>query len=234
MELIIGRTINGLGAAGIFQGAAIMLDEITHPLNKPWILASLGLLNAVVFGSGPIITGSIIDKVLWKWIFYINIPMGVAVVIAILLFFDVPNREAAAPPHYRRRPLYFGATLFSSKCAGRLSYIVATVFLTIFIIDALLAINWGGRKHFPLSFISSVIGILTGVFIVSIFISLRCYSMAYKNAPDDCWKFIVPLRIFRNRSLVSGMVFAVPINSGFWILLYYVSFSSANCLGLLR
>jgi len=105
-------------------------------------------VNSVVFGSGPIITGSIIDKVLWKWIFYVNIPIGVAVIVVIFLFFDVRKREMIAPPPYHGLALYFGATLFSSKRAGRLFYILATMLLIFSIINALLAINWGGRKYF--------------------------------------------------------------------------------------
>jgi len=191
------------------------------------LLASLGLWTTVVFASGPVITGAIIEKVLWKWIFYINNPIGGAVILAILHFFEVPKREVAAPPHYRGRPLYFGATLFSSKRTGRLFYIFATMFLIISIIAALLAINWGGRKYF--SSIGPMMGALTAVFIVSILLSLGNYFMTYRNArnaPSDCWKFIIPLRIFRNRSLVSGIIFAIPINSGFWVLLYYVRFYS--------
>jgi hypothetical protein len=183
-------------------------------------------VNSVVFGSGPIITGSIIDKVLWKWIFCVNIPIGVAVIVAILLFFDVPKREVIAPPPYRGLPLYFGATLFSSKRAGRLFYILATILLILSIIDALLAINWGGRKYF--SFVGSWIGILAGIFIVSVFFSLVGYFKAHRNSSNDRWIFIVPLRIFRNRSLVSGIIFAAPINSGFWVLLYYVRFSFSS------
>jgi MFS family permease len=225
-ELIIGRAINGLGAAGIFQGAAIILDDITHPSNKPWTFASIGLLRCVVFGSGPIITGSIIDKAFWKWIFYVNIPIGVAVIIAIFLFFEVRKDEVITPPHYRRRPLYYGATLFSSKSAGRLFYILATMLSIFSVIDALLAINWGGRKYF--SFVGPWIGILAGIFIISVFFSLVGYFKAYRNSSDDRWIFIVPLRIFRNRSLVSGILFAAPINSGFWVLLYYVRFSFSS------
>jgi MFS family permease len=223
-ELIIGRAINGLCSVGISQGVSIILVDTTHPSNHQWFLASLAIWTSIVVVSGPVITGAIIDKALWKWIFYVNIQIGGAVILAILLFFEAPKREVVAPLHYRGRPLYFGATLFSSKRTGRLFYIFATMFLIISVIVALLAINWGGRKYF-LS-IGSLMGVLTASFIVSIVVSLVGYFMAYRTAPNDRWKFIIPLRLFRNRSLVSGIIFVIPINSGFWVLLYYVRFYS--------
>ena len=107
-----------------------------------------------------------------------------------------------SPPHYHGLALYFGATLSSSKRAGRLFYILATMLLIFSIIDALLAINWGGRKYF--SFIGSWIGILAGIFIVSVFVSLVGYFKAYRNFSNDRWIFIIPLRIIIGRLRLSA------------------------------
>jgi MFS family permease len=73
--------------------AGIILEDINHPLNKAWLLASLGLSTSMVFVSGPAITGAIIDKAPWRWIFYVNIPIGSAVILAMLLFFEAPERD---------------------------------------------------------------------------------------------------------------------------------------------
>jgi MFS family permease len=207
--LIVGRAISGLGAAGIFPGVMVILDNITSPSNKPRLLALLGLVSAIAFVTGPLIAGAIIDKLLWRWIFYINIPIGGVVILTVMVFFTAPKALKTSPKQY----------------GGRIYYILATLFLIASVIIALLAINGGGRKY--LSTITPSIWILVAVFIIAIVFSLLNFFVAYINSLKDRWQFIVPLRIFKDRSLISGIIFAAPISSGFWVLLYYVR-SSLN------
>lgn len=76
VALIIGRAIAGLGAAGIFSGA-ILIIAISVPLQRrPAFTGLVGAMYGLASVAGPLIGGAFTDKVTWRWCFYINLPLG--------------------------------------------------------------------------------------------------------------------------------------------------------------
>lgn len=80
-SLLVGRGIQGLGASGIFPVAAAVIGD-TFPENKRG--SALGLIGAVfglAFLIGPVL-GGILLRYAWQWLFLINLPIAVVLMIA--------------------------------------------------------------------------------------------------------------------------------------------------------
>jgi MFS family permease len=79
--LLLGRTVQGLGASGIFPVAAAVIGD-TFPKEKQG--GALGLIGAVfglAFLIGPVL-GGILLRYSWQWLFLINLPVAVGLLIA--------------------------------------------------------------------------------------------------------------------------------------------------------
>ncbi|KAK4172408.1 major facilitator superfamily domain-containing protein [Triangularia setosa] len=105
--LIIGRAVAGLGAAGIINGAITIVSSCA-PLEKRPSLFGLTMgfqqLGLVV---GPLIGGAFTSYSTWRWSFYINLPIGVLVVLGIVILpipEQTPKSKARSVlpklPHY--------------------------------------------------------------------------------------------------------------------------------------
>jgi MFS family permease len=90
--LIVGRAIAGVGAAGLFSGALIIIAFST-PLEKR---AMYTALVSAVFGIasviGPLLGGAFIDHVSWRWCFYIDRLIGGVTAVALVFFLDLPRQ----------------------------------------------------------------------------------------------------------------------------------------------
>ena len=85
--LIIARLFQGVGGALIFSVNIAMITS-TFPVNERGL--ALGL-NAVVVSlgvsAGPTIGGIITQYLTWRWIFYVNVPIGIVVLVAAFFFY---------------------------------------------------------------------------------------------------------------------------------------------------
>ncbi|KAK3984646.1 major facilitator superfamily domain-containing protein [Cladorrhinum sp. PSN332] len=89
--LIIGRSIAGLGAAGIIGGSTIVLAAVV-PLPKRPVVAGLGLgISQLGLVLGPLLGGILTEKLTRRSGFLLNVPVGVAAAIPVILI-TVPEQ----------------------------------------------------------------------------------------------------------------------------------------------
>lgn len=123
-QLIAFRVIQGLGAGMIMGIAFAIVGDVFTPAERgKWA----GLMSGVFASAsvlGPLIGGTLTDHVGWRWVFYVNLPLG-GLALAVL-FFGMPNIRPVLKP----RLDYRGMAL-----------LIATV------VPLLMAFSWAGSRY---------------------------------------------------------------------------------------
>ena len=88
-EMLIGaRVVQGLGAA-LMNPATLSIITVTFPPRQRGTAIGIWAgVSALALAIGPLVGGIITEHVNWNWIFFINIPVGIAAIVAAYLFID--------------------------------------------------------------------------------------------------------------------------------------------------
>ena len=107
-QLIVFRGLQGLGAGGVIPLAMATTGQIVPPRDRGRYAAliSSAFLSASILG--PTVGGLIVDNASWRWIFYINLPIGAVALVVIAV--TMPRRETRE----QRRVDYGGAVLLTA------------------------------------------------------------------------------------------------------------------------
>src|SRR4051794_4142429 len=91
--LIAARVLQGLGGGMLMPIGQMILVKAAGPKNMPRVMSAIGvpIILAPVFG--PTLGGLLVEHAGWQWIFFVNLPIGVAAVFAALRL--LPRDEAA-------------------------------------------------------------------------------------------------------------------------------------------
>ncbi|MEO3808368.1 MFS transporter [Sphaerisporangium sp. B11E5] len=98
VSLAAFRVAQGAGGAMV-MGTAMALIAGAHPPGRAR-QAAIGLFAGVggaAAGLGPLVGGVVVDTLGWRWIFFINLPVGLALVAGASLWLREPAREASSP-----------------------------------------------------------------------------------------------------------------------------------------
>ncbi len=79
--LIVARTVQGLGAAVVLPLSLTILTTAFPPERRGMIVGVYGGLAGLAVALGPIVGGAITEAIDWHWIFWINVPIGIAAVV---------------------------------------------------------------------------------------------------------------------------------------------------------
>ncbi|KAH9984007.1 MFS general substrate transporter [Xylariaceae sp. FL0662B] len=91
--LIAGRAVQGVGSGGIIMVSSIIISDLV-PLRKRGNVSAM-LMSIFGIGSalGPFIGGVIITSTTWRWVFYLNLPIGGAAFAVLFVFLRVSYRK---------------------------------------------------------------------------------------------------------------------------------------------
>lgn len=94
--LIAGRLIQGFGAA-IFSSPAYSLIFSSVPSNKQGMaMGFMGGAAGLGLAIGPTVAGWIIREIGWRWLFYVNIPLGLLVILVLLIYATPEKKQVDA------------------------------------------------------------------------------------------------------------------------------------------
>jgi EmrB/QacA subfamily drug resistance transporter len=123
-ELIGFRALQGVGAGGLMTLAMAIVGEIVTPRERGRYQGYIQMVYVVASVAGPLLGGVFADHLSWRWVFYVNLPIGAAALALTSTALRLPARRA------RVRIDWAGAALL----AGGLSCV-------------LLVTTWGGRQY---------------------------------------------------------------------------------------
>jgi EmrB/QacA subfamily drug resistance transporter len=109
-ELVAFRAIQGLGAGALFPIVMAIIGDLYSPRERGRFQGLFGAVFALSFIVGPFIGGWITDNVSWHWVFYVNVPFGIASLVVLALVLPSPGHPQASI----RDLDYLGIVLFTA------------------------------------------------------------------------------------------------------------------------
>jgi MFS family permease len=203
--LIVGRAVAGLGSAGIFSGAILIVAHTVPLRQRPTYTGMIGAMYGVASVAGPLMGGAFTDKLTWRWCFYINLPFGFVTALFIIFFFS-------SPKHAKK------STAVGWKAQVAQMDPLGTLFFMLAIICLLLALQWGGTKY-PWGNGRIIALFVLFAVLISVFIGLQIHLK--ENAT-------VPPRVFLNRNVWGSAFFGATLGGAFFVLVFYVSYFSLS------
>jgi EmrB/QacA subfamily drug resistance transporter len=110
--LALSRALQGVGGATMFATSLALLAQAFPPKERGVAFAAFGAVTGVAVAIGPVIGGAITSGLSWRWIFFVNVPIGVAA-LAITLRYVAESKLPNAP-----RPDLLGFVTFSLALGG--------------------------------------------------------------------------------------------------------------------
>jgi MFS family permease len=158
-ELIVFRAIQGFGAGGLFPLSLAVVGSIIPPRDRGRYQGLIGGVFAAASIAGPAVGGFLVDSASWRWVFYVNLPVGGFALLVVYL--TMPKRA----PRREHSIDWPGAAALAAGTTG-----------------LLLGLVWGGRQYAWTS--GHVVGALAGAAV-----ALTLFAWVERRAPEPILPF---------------------------------------------
>jgi EmrB/QacA subfamily drug resistance transporter len=149
VELIGFRALQGLGAGGLMVGAQAIIGDVVPPAVRGRYMGLIGSVFAVASVIGPLLGGVFTQQLSWRWVFYINLPVGAIALSVVGAALHTPARRV------EHNIDYLGAAVLSAAATS-----------------LILVLTWGGAQYAWSSPI--ILGLAVGtVALVALFIAVE-------------------------------------------------------------
>ena len=98
--LVIARAGQGVGGAIMFATSLALLAQSFHGKDRGVAFGAFGAITGVAIAVGPVLGGALTSGASWRWIFYVNIPIGVFALLVTLLRVDESRDPNASRPDW--------------------------------------------------------------------------------------------------------------------------------------
>ncbi|KAF9352542.1 hypothetical protein BGX34_012104 [Mortierella sp. NVP85] len=195
MNMFLGcRALTGMGAGGIFSISGIIIADIVSIRDRGKFHGFISAVFATAALVGPVVGGAFVDRVSWRWCFYIQIALAVITLPALALTIKLPRPKGN-----------MWEKLATIDWAGTFFMAAATVFL-------LLPTNLGGNLY-PWG---STLVITLYALAVPTIAAFLYVEANYAKQP------IVPPYLWRNRNVVTLFCINIFMGMTFWTLIFYL------------
>jgi EmrB/QacA subfamily drug resistance transporter len=109
-QLVAFRAVQGLGAGALFPIVLATIGDLYSPRERGRFQGLFGAVFGLSFIVGPFIGGWITDHVSWHWVFYVNVPFGIAALAVLAIVLPSAGRRQASI----RDLDYLGIVLFTA------------------------------------------------------------------------------------------------------------------------
>ncbi len=145
-DLIIFRGVQGLGAGGIMAMSQAIIGDIISPRERGRYQGYMGSVFALSSVAGPLLGGFFTDQITWRWVFFINLPIGLAALGIATFVLQLPRHRVQHAIDYLGSVLMVGGV----SCL-------------------LLVTTWGGTQYDWLS--TTIVGLaIAGVVLLALFV----------------------------------------------------------------
>ncbi|CAI9626582.1 unnamed protein product [Alternaria burnsii] len=181
IQLIMFRWCQGIGGCGVYALTQLLFMEIVPKRKFPQYMAGVSMVLALSLITGPLLGGGITLHGSWRWIFLLNVPVGV--LTAISLCFTLPRTLFNEPAAQQKHPI------FSKQTLRRLDFLGATLMLGTLVLlatglqQASLDYAWSSNKVLPLLVASAPFAIA--------FFTWQWYATQHRTNPEPVfpWRF---------------------------------------------
>jgi MFS family permease len=125
-QLIAYRAVQGVGGGGLIVLAQAIIGDVVPPRERGKYQGAFGAVFGVASVAGPLLGGFFVDNLTWRWVFYVNLPIGLVALVVVAAV--VPATTARVNPSID----YVGITL------------LATAATCVVLVTSLGGSQWGG------------------------------------------------------------------------------------------